>query len=305
MNNRQANFSSIPVINMGEMGCPTFREKFIAACSNVGFFYLSNHGINTELTKAVLELTRQFYCQSQQRKDSISIAFSPQYRGYGRLSVEQTQGVSDFKETLDLGLERAIDPHQTPAYKILHGPNQWPDITRFKETMQTYMQQMQQLGFKLMQELASAISSHPEALASKFDPSNDDAYAMLRLLHYPPTNTQQIGVGPHTDQGCFVFLLQDNCGGLQVQNHAKEWIDAPPKPDMFIVNIGEMLQRLTNNRFHATPHRVINVSGKHRYSAPFFFEPNLDAEVSVKDASQDIVYGEKMHEVFLRSFPNK
>lgn len=305
MNNRQANFSSIPIVSIGDIGQPTFREKLVDVCSNIGFFYLSNHGISAKLTKNVLELTRQFFSQSQQRKDSISIAFSPQYRGYGKLNAEQTRGASDFKETLDLGLERDINPQRIPAYKVLHGPNQWPDLARFKETIQTYMQQMQQLGFMLMQELASAISSHPESLTSIFDPANDDAYAMLRLLHYPPTNTQQIGIGPHTDQGCLVFLLQDNCGGLQVQNRAKQWIDAPPKPEMFIVNIGEMLELLSDNRFRATPHRVINLSGKHRYSAPFFFEPNLNAEVKRKDASQAIVYGEKMHTVFKRSFPSK
>ncbi len=127
----------------------------------------------------------------------------------------------------------------------------------------------------------------------------------------------QLGVGPHTDLGCLVLLLQDEVGGLQVQNCNGKWVDAPPIKDTFVVNIGEMLQIWSNNYFLATPHRVINTASRVRHSIPFFFEPNLTAKVSPLAISQELldkmnrtpvasdhslIYGEHMLKVYQRSF---
>lgn len=305
MRARQANFDSIPVLDMSQPDSAAFRQQLADVCHHVGFFYLGGHPVSTALLHDVIHLTREFYALPQHKKDSINISFSPHYRGYGKLNAEITLGVPDFKETLDLGLERAACPDsKNHPYMVLHGPNQWPDLERFKDVMLQYMQAMQQTGYQLMQELTKAIGLPDTQLAEKFNPDSSDAFAMLRLLHYPPATSGQLGVGPHTDPGCLVFLLQDDCGGLQVKNHAGEWIDAPPRPDMLIVNIGEMLQLLSGNYFLATPHRVINQSGRNRYSAPFFFEPNLSASISAPGSTDSAIYGEQMLAVARRSFPN-
>ena len=95
----------------------------------------------------------------------------------------------------------------------------------------------------------------------------------LRLLRYPPQRQEDglFGSAPHTDYGFITLLAQDEVGGLEIRNKAGEWIAAPPIPDTFVMNVGDILARWSNDRFVSTPHRVINRSGRERYSQPFFF----------------------------------
>lgn len=273
------------------------------ACHRIGFFYLKNHNIPTHLTQHTLKLTHDFFAMPQNEKDNIAISLSSHFRGYGRLEGEITNGIPDYKETYDLGLERtAFNQPLNKPYQTLIGPNQWPSaLANFKETILEYIDHMQQLGYFLMQAISSLLDDATSHLVHQFHPAASEAHAMLRLLHYPPGKQNQLGVGPHIDTGCLILLLQDEIGGLQVQNSEGKWIDVPPLPDTLVVNIGEMLQIWSKNRFKATTHRVINTSGKRRLSAPFFFEPNLSTIVPINSTSP-ISYGQRMLEVFKRSF---
>ena len=105
----------------------------------------------------------------------------------------------------------------------------------------------------------------------------------MRLLYYPPQpiiiDEDQLGCGAHTDYECFTFLSQSNQSGLQVLNNQGEWINAIPIPNTFVVNIGDLMQRWTNDLFKSTVHRVINTSGTSRYSIPIFFGPDYFTQI--------------------------
>jgi isopenicillin N synthase-like dioxygenase len=105
----------------------------------------------------------------------------------------------------------------------------------------------------------------------------------LRLLHYPPhppsASDDQFGAAPHTDYGCMTVLAQHGVEGLAVRNRAGAWVDAPPVPGSFLLNLGDIMPRWSNDRFVSTPHRVVNRSGRERYSIAYFFDPAMDAVI--------------------------
>lgn len=136
------------------------------------------------------------------------------------------------------------------------------------------------LGRKLIDVAARSIGAEPLELL----PSFERPTTWLRLLYYPPTDPFEgddlYGSAPHCDFGCLTILAQDDTGGLQVQTPVGAWVDVPRIPGMFVMNSGDMLHRWSNGRLLSTPHRVINRSGKARYSCPFFFDPNVSTEIT-------------------------
>ncbi len=333
--NHSANFETIPLFDLQEfaLGNPLDRQQFINqlrnVCHHIGFFYIKNHGVHIELMHKMLELTEAFFNLPQAEKDKINISFSPHYRGYGKLGEELTKGIRDYKETYDFGLEQAArQTSDEQPYLILQGPNQWPEsetlrALRWKETVLEYIAAVQTAGTQIMSAMALTLGLPDNYFTDKFCPQQRDAYAILRLLRYPPGRMNphsvepELGVGPHTDTGCLVMLLQDTVGGLEVQNCRGEWIAAPPIDGTYVVNIGEMLQLWSNNYFLATPHRVINTSSRIRHSVPFFVEPLLSTVVTPLEISPEllqnmerpnanpatkVVYGDHMLHVYQRSF---
>jgi len=328
-------FSAIPLFDMQQFVSHDLavRDQFVTrlrdVCHHVGFFYIKNHGISSQLLGKILVLTAAFFNLSQEEKDAIRISLSPHYRGYGRLGAETTEGKADYKESYDLGLEQRARPVSAEQpYRILQGPNQWPASTllaklHWQETVLEYIAAMQVLGQQLMRAISLTLGFSADYFVNQFCANAEDSYAILRLLRYPPGRVNgkhqapELGVGPHVDFGCLVMLLQDQVGGLQVQNCSGQWIDAPPIKDTLVINIGHMLQIWSNNYFLATPHRVINVSEKIRHSVPFFFEPNLSTVVSPLnipspllmqmnrphvDPQTQVVYGKHMLKIYHRSF---
>jgi len=256
------------------------------ACRNIGFFYLINHGVPDELVARTFAEAKRFFDLPLEKKLEISIDRSPCHRGWFAVGGEnldpakQREG-GDLKEGLKIGRDLAPDHPLVLAGTPLHGPNLWPEgLPGWREAMQAYYDAMSDLGREVMRAFALALDLEEDFFEDKLT----GPMATVGPLHYPPQagtiTERRIGAGSHTDFGCLTLLAQDQAGGLQARNCAGTWIEAPPIEGAFVVNIGDMMARWTNDIFASTPHRVINTSGRERYSIPFFFDPDFEAEVS-------------------------
>jgi isopenicillin N synthase-like dioxygenase len=258
------------------------------ACRHIGFFYVVNHGVDPALTDRAFAEAARFFALPTAEKAKIAIERSACHRGYFQVGGEnldpaKQKAAGDLKEGVKIGRDLAPTHPLVVAQTPLHGPNQWPDLPGWRAVMEAYYAAMETLGRELLHAFALALDI-PETY---FDHWLSAPMTTLGPLHYPPQTGHiteaQIGAGAHTDYGCLTILAQDRNGGLQVRNAAGVWVAAPPVPGSFVVNIGDMMERWTNGVFTSTLHRVINISGRERYSIPFFFDPDFDAEVVCLD----------------------
>lgn len=253
-----------------------------AACRDWGFFYITGHGIPPERIDALLAAAKAFFALPEAEKLKIDITRTAHHRGYGAIATEQLDPTqpSDLKETFDMGFHMAADHPEVLAGKPLRGPNRHPDLPGWATLMEQHYADMQALAQTLLRAIALALGIERDFFDARFA----EPISVFRMIHYPPRHTarsaDQPGAGAHTDYGCVTLLYQDDAGGLQVRNVHGEWIDAPPIPGSFVVNIGDMMARWSNDRYTSTPHRVISPLGVHRYSMPFFAEPHPDTEIS-------------------------
>jgi len=285
----QVSPGTLPLIDIGGLASERPLERAAvgaalrAACLDKGFFYIRNHGIPEGLVDAVFAEATRFFALPAAAKTTVDKARSRANRGYEPLAGQTLEpgAPPDLKEGFYIGPEHAADDARVLAGKFNHGPNQWPaKPLRFRPTMEAYFREMLALGRKLMRGLALSLDL-PEDYFAAFCA---EPMATLRLLHYPPqpaaADPAQKGAGAHTDFGGLTLLRQDAVGGLQVWDHAADgWIQAHPLPGTYVINLGDMIARWTNDRYRSTLHRVINTSGRERYSVPFFFVGNYDFRV--------------------------
>ena len=289
---RAARLDAVPVIDISPLrrgpgqavpGKAAMVEAIGRACREIGFFYAVGHGVPQAQIDAVYAQARRFFDLPEALKGQIAIERSSCHRGWFRLGSENLdpakQDAGDFKEGLKIGRDLAPDHERVRAGLPLHGPNQWPDLPGWRDVMQAYYDEMVELGRRVIGGFALALGLD-EAF---FEPLLGITMTTLAPLHYPPQTgritERQIGAGAHTDYGCLTLLHQDAAGGLQVRRRDGVWLDAPPLPGSFVVNIGDMMERWSNGVFRSTPHRVVNVSGADRYALPFFFDPDFHAPV--------------------------
>ncbi|MFC8303029.1 isopenicillin N synthase family dioxygenase [Specibacter sp. NPDC057265] len=276
---------SLPVLDFsrlsaGEGEANAFRNELRDAMHNVGFLYLAGHGVPQELTDAMLNISRRFFELPEESKLAVENIHSPQFRGYTRMGGELTDGAVDWREQIDIGVERgevAPGPDVAPYWR-LEGPNQWPaDMPEMRSTVTEWTQRLSAISLELLRALAVSLGAPEDTFDAAFA---SRAFPMLKIVRYPgesdPDPVQ--GVGSHRDGGVITLLLvEPGKGGLQVEYQGK-WIDAPQVPGTFVVNIGEMLELATNGYLKATLHRVISPRrGTDRISLPFFYNPALDA----------------------------
>jgi isopenicillin N synthase-like dioxygenase len=263
------------------------RAKFLrdlrAAAGDVGFFYLIGHAIEDELIGQVVSLSRRFFALPDEDKLAIEMVNSPHFRGYNRAGSEHTRGKPDWREQLDVGPEKPVLPfdRSAPPWTRLQGPNQWPAaLPELKPILLAYQERATALAIRVLRAFAAALDQPDDAFEPIYTPA---PHQLLKLIRYPgrARDESDQGVGAHKDSGFVSILLQDKHGGLQVEGE-RGWIDAPPVPGTFVVNIGEILEMASNGYLRANIHRVVSPPvGVARLSVAFFLGARLDATVPV------------------------
>lgn len=276
-------FSSIPLVDISALvagdaaGSRAAAEALGKAAREVGFVYVTGHGIPAALFESLLDAAKRFFAQPLERKMEVYIGLSANHRGYVPAGEEVfAAGTKDAKEAFDLSADLPADHPAVSAGTPMLGPNQWPDLPGFKETVGAYYGAVFAVGRALMRGFAMALGEAPEI----FEPFITTPPSQLRLIHYPfdADAADTVGIGAHSDYECFT-LLHSTGPGLEVMNGAGQWIDAPPVPGALTVNIGDLMELWTNGEFVATSHRVRKVQ-EERYSFPLFFMVDYATEVA-------------------------
>ena len=282
-------FKEIPVIDISPLVGPQDNPKSLRktakeienACKNIGFFYVKNHQIPQNHLDAVILVMQEFFNLPEEKKMKIHIGNSDVFRGYTPLGKELTNAKYDWHECVDFGLDLEPNHPEVIAGNQLLGPNQWPENQpNFRKALERHWDLMILLGRRITEGLAMSLGFDKK----KFARFMCKSHSFMRISNYPPYGKDQEenvgdGIGAHIDYGFLTILLQDNIGGLEVKNADNEWVSAPMIPGTFLINIGHMIQRWTNDYYKATVHRVIPPKHETRCSLPFFFEPNFDAIV--------------------------
>ncbi len=277
----------LPLLDLRKFdGTPTDRAGFLAslkvAARDVGFFYLTGHGISDALTSDVLALSRRFFALPDAEKLKVEMVNSPHFRGYNRSGSERTKGKPDWREQIDIGPEEPAIPHGPgiPAWTRLQGPNQWPAaLPELKPVLLRYQRELTAVAIRLLRIFAIALEQQPGV----FEPIYARApNPLIKIIRYPgrEQTADDQGVGAHKDAGFLTLLLQEKQRGLQVEADDGRWIDAAPVPGTFVVNIGEVLEMASDGYLRATVHRVVTPpAGTDRLSVAYFLGAELDATV--------------------------
>ena len=282
----------IPIIDVGAIRSTNTKQRdhlsseIWRASKDIGFFSIVNHGIPQNLIDAVFCQIKAFFDLPYKEKVKISNARSPNMRGYFGIGEESPEHVlaGDLKEGFDLASELPADDPDFLNGSKLYGTNQWPQgMPEFQRTLMEYHERMTVLSSSLLGMFACAVGK-PESF---FLPQLRNPLAQLRLLRYPPQDADQltasIGCGEHTDYGAIALLAQD-APGLEVKGKTGEWVEVNVIPGAFVVNIGDLMARWTNDALQANVHRVVNRRSTLRHSAAFFLDPDYNALIECIDS---------------------
>lgn len=255
-----------------------------AAYEDLGFLYIAGHGVPEDSIARAFAASRRFHALPLDAKMALKI--NEAHRGYMPMATSTIVTSSVAKVTRpnlseSLMVMHEVAPDDPEWGRPLQGANQWPaDLPGFREDVLEYDTAQRALAERLTRAVALAFDLAEDWFAPHFARPT----TWLRLLHYPPHPAQapddQFGSAPHTDYGFLTILAQDESGGLQVRGNDGAWIDAKSIPGTFVVNVADILMRWTDGVLRSTPHRVRNVSGRDRYSIPYFYDPDMNAVVS-------------------------
>lgn len=267
---------TLPVLDLSKLDDPRTAEEFVgelrAATRDWGFFYLIGHGISDQLRTDLIAQAREFFALPEDRKQAIHMVNSPHFRGYTAVGNEITRGVRDEREQIDIGAEREVLTDVDEDWAVLVGPNQWPaELPEFRTTVETWRGETERVARTLLAAWLTSLGQSPDQLDEAFEVPSE----LIKVVRYPavPEDGSRQGVGAHKDSGMLTLLyVEPGKAGLQVEKDG-EWIDATPLDGAFIVNIGELLEFLTDGYLKATNHRVVSPTDGDRISVPYFFNP--------------------------------
>jgi isopenicillin N synthase-like dioxygenase len=256
---------TVPVIDIEELEGSTSLSAIDRACREWGFFQVVGHGIEPRLLAEVFEVSRQFFAQpAEEKRHILRDADNP----WGYFDKELTKNRQDWKEIYDFG------PADGQSLKP-----RWPSGSlrlRFEPVVRAYYASCKAVSLRLLSAMATNLGVDPEYLARGFDGAHT---SFLRLNYYPrhplESNDRPFGVGEHTDSGALTLLLQDPQPGLEVCRDGR-WHLVEPRADALVVNIGDIVQVWSNDRYNAALHRVVTNPARDRYSVPFFLNPSWE-----------------------------
>jgi isopenicillin N synthase-like dioxygenase len=280
---------SIPPVSFKDFSrdFPGFSQALGGSFARFGFAVIAEHGLPQDRIDAALDAAKAFFALPDEVKRRYVVGIGGQ-RGYTPFGVETAKGEAhyDLKEFWHMG--RDLPPGH--RFAALMPPNVWPaEVPAFHEAVAWLFAALDEMGRKTLE----AIAVYLDLPRQFFDPTVDDGNSILRLLHYPPAGFDgpHIRAGAHEDINVITLLLGAEEAGLEVKDRDGQWLPINPPPGSLVINIGDMLQRLTNHRLPSTSHRVVNPSPKRRnvarYSTPFFLHFNPDYEIATLQACID------------------
>ncbi|TVU25981.1 hypothetical protein EJB05_28505, partial [Eragrostis curvula] len=270
-----AEATGVPVIDLSPLCMSSESVEELAidvgkACREWGFFLVVGHGVPKGTVLQAVEAGRAFFALPAGQKLALRRTQESPLVGY--YDAEHTSGVRDWKEVFDMV------PHERPLEGAVKGElvveNMWPDddLPEFRHALAEYAKAIEDLAFKLLELIARSLNMRPDRLHGFFR----DQTTILRLNHYPPCPSPELalGISGHTDSGCMSILWQDDVGGLDVRRRADgQWVRIMPVHHSFVVNIGDITQVWSNDKYQSVEHRVSVNNRKGRLSIPFFFNP--------------------------------
>ncbi|MDQ2669384.1 MAG: isopenicillin N synthase family oxygenase [Gemmatimonadota bacterium] len=270
----------LSLLDEGPAAAARFRADLRAATHDVGFFYLTGTGVSPELEERMHHAARRFFALPEADKLAIENVKSPHFRGCTRIGGERTQGRIDWREQIDIGPELAPVTGGADFHRLT-GPNQWPAAQpELREVVAEWHDHLSGVARRLLRAWALSLG----AAESYFDEHFGEPSTLIKIVRYPGSTEPEPaqGVGAHKDSGVLTLLwIEPGKGGLQVRREG-EWVDAPPVPGAFVVNIGELLEYATQGYLTATNHRVVSPRfPDDRISVPFFFNPALDQRLPI------------------------
>jgi isopenicillin N synthase-like dioxygenase len=271
----------MPVISLSTGDADALGQQLGNSFQTYGFATVVDHGLDPALVAKAWALTKTLFEQDDAQKRAGFDAAIAGQRGYTPFKTEIAKGADfhDLKEFWHVG--RDVAPDSPLAGSMLL--NIWPDVPEFKETFQLLFTEMDKVGARIL----SSIARYLDLPAHWFDPAIADGNSILRLLHYPPIAGDAEGcirAGAHEDINLITLLLGAEEAGLQILRPDGSWMDVSPPQGGLAVNVGDMLQRLTNHLLPSTTHRVVNPTGARsrysRYSMPFFLHLRSDFPIA-------------------------
>ncbi len=278
--------AAIPVIDYGpyfagEPGAlAQLAEQIRHACENVGFLYVLNHGVPQETIDRGFAASKRFHALPLEEKLKLrlnenNIGYMPMNASVQGASTVHQATKPNQNESFFVSHDRAADHPDVLAGLSLRGQNQWPvGMPDLRADMMAYFQAVRAMCTRMLPGFAVALGLDPDHFAPFF--ANEE-HANLRFLHYPPqtdTSDNAFGAAPHTDNSFMTALARTDVPGLAVRLASGEWFQPPVIPGTFLINLGNIMRRWSNDRFLSTPHGVINDSGADRYSIAYFHSPN-------------------------------